>query len=129
MRVFVYGTLTDPARASAVLETWSYESAAVLKGLHRVEGTYPTLAPGGSTAGRLLRTPERDRLDAYEGVDRGLYVRESIPSDTGPIEVYIGDPDRLEAPGTWPGTGAFPDRVRHYIAANDVFVRRATPAP
>jgi hypothetical protein len=29
---------------------------ATLHGLHRVEGQYPTLAPGGSVAGRVLRT-------------------------------------------------------------------------
>lgn len=75
MQVFVYGTLTDPDRVAEVVEDWTFVGDAVLEGMHRVEGDYPTLAPGGSVAGRVLETPDVDRLDAYEGVDRGLYVR------------------------------------------------------
>lgn len=130
MDVFVYGTLVDPDRARAVLNDWTYVSDAVLDGLHRVEGTYPTLAPGGSVEGRLLRTEEVDRLDAYEGVDARLYVRVSVPSmeETGrpdaSAEVYVGDPDRLDADAAWPGDGPFLGRARSYVTEHDVTVRR-----
>ena len=50
-----------------------------------MEGTYPTLAPGGQTEGRLLVTPDVDALDAYEGVDRGLYARVSVPLRGAPV--------------------------------------------
>lgn len=51
MDIFVYGTLTDPEQAGRVLDSFEYAGDAVLSGLHRVEGTYPTLAPGGSVDG------------------------------------------------------------------------------
>lgn len=96
MYVFVYGTLTDPVRARAVLgradsgtragttepSEWEFVGEATLEGLRRLDGEYPTLVPGGSVDGRLLAVDEAglEALDAYEGVDRGLYVRVTIPS-------------------------------------------------
>jgi gamma-glutamylcyclotransferase (GGCT)/AIG2-like uncharacterized protein YtfP len=123
--VFVYGTLTDPDQAAAVLDTFEYTGEATLDGLHRVEGTYPTLAPGGSVEGRLLRTAEIKALDRYEGVDRGLYVREPIPlaASDEHVAVYIGDPEKLDAPVEWPATGEFPEQVRSYLDTSDVQVR------
>jgi len=131
--VFVYGTLTDPAVAERVLESYSFRGAAGLEGLHVVEGWYPTLAPGGRADGRLLRTDGVAALDGYEGVDRGLYVRVSVPlfdgtgtvNPGGTVEAYVGDPDRLGADVRWPGTGGFRERVRAYLARNGVRVRRS----
>jgi gamma-glutamylcyclotransferase (GGCT)/AIG2-like uncharacterized protein YtfP len=126
MEVFVYGTLTDPSTAASVLETYTYQGSATLVGLHRVDGRYPTLAPGGTTDGRLLRTPDVAALDAYEGVDRDLYVRVSLPrADTpdGRVECYVGDPAALDAPVEWPGTGPFAERVRRVCRREDVGVR------
>jgi gamma-glutamylcyclotransferase (GGCT)/AIG2-like uncharacterized protein YtfP len=123
MDVFVYGTLTSPERVTAVVDSYAFVGPAVLHGLHLVEGRYPTLAPGGEAAGRLLRTDEIDRLDAYEGVDSGLYVRASVPlTDGGEAAIYVGDPDRLGAAVDWPGSGPFADRVRAYLADADVSV-------
>ena len=111
--VFVYGTLTDPARTDAVLDDWRFDGAAVLEGCHRVEGEYPTLAPGGTVRGRLLATPDLAALDAYERVAEGLYVRVAVPLDDGGAAwCYVGDPARLAAPVDWPGEGSFADRVR-----------------
>ena len=130
MLVFVYGTLTDPDRVAAVLDDWAFEGAAELSGLHRVEGEYPTLAPGGRVDGKLLRTDEVERLDAYEGVDRGLYVRVEVPlgrtssrSDEA-VVVYVGDPDALGAPAAWPGDGPFDRRVAEYVETNGVEIRQ-----
>jgi gamma-glutamylcyclotransferase (GGCT)/AIG2-like uncharacterized protein YtfP len=105
VNVFVYGTLTAPERAGEVLgpDGFSFGPDATLVGCHRVDGAYPTLAPGGETAGRVLRTPAVERLDAYEGVDRGLYVRATVPGPDGPYAVYVGDPDRLGVDATWAG--------------------------
>jgi gamma-glutamylcyclotransferase (GGCT)/AIG2-like uncharacterized protein YtfP len=122
--VFVYGTLVEPDRVDSILDEWQYVGDAVLEGLHRVEGTYPTLAPGGRAAGRLLRTDELDRLDAYEGVESGSYVRVSVPRNDGgtPIAVYVGDPDRLGAAADWPGDGPFGSRVRAYVEDGEVSI-------
>lgn len=129
MDVFVYGTLTAPDRVGELLDSFVFVGAATLHGLHAVEGRYPTLAPGGRVAGRLLRTDEIERLDRYEGVDRGLYVRVSVPlvgGDPDEAAVYVGDPERLEADADWPGTGPFRDRVEEYVATENV---RVVPTP
>lgn len=132
MDVFVYGTLTTPEQVAQVVDSYTFVGAAVLDGLHPVEGHYPTLAPGGSVGGRVLRTDDVAALDAYEGVDRGLYVRVSVPwagaesfgSDEA-VSVYVGDPDRLDVADavSWPGRGSLADRVERYIATNSVTVR------
>lgn len=148
MDVFVYGTLTDPEQVGQVLDSFVFVGPATLSGLHAVDGAYPTLAPGGRTAGRLLRTDEIDALDAYERVDDGLYTRVTVPLDGGgdhPDEaaVYVGDPDRLDVEGEvdWGegGTGAADDevetvadasgdggdfaaRVRDFVAREDVSI-------
>ncbi len=124
MEFFVYGTLTDSETATTVLDSFEYGPPATLEGLRRVDGEYPTLLPGGSVAGRLLESDEVDRLDRYEGVDRGLYVRVSVPHGTGgAVETYIGNPDPLGVPDEWPGDGSFEQRVRAFLADTDVRVR------
>jgi gamma-glutamylaminecyclotransferase len=140
--VFVYGTLTDHDRAGAVLDEFAFRDEATLAGLHRVDGEYPTLAPGGRVSGRLLDTPYLDALDSYEGVERGLYCRIEVPlvadetaeqaaETTEQVEettcwTYVGDPDRLGAGSqvSWPGDGPFPDRVRDHVRNEAVVVRR-----
>jgi gamma-glutamylcyclotransferase (GGCT)/AIG2-like uncharacterized protein YtfP len=143
--VFVYGTLTDPETVAEVLDSYVFVGAAVLHGLHAVDGRYPTLAPGGSVGGRLLRTDAVAALDEYEAVEDGLYTRVSVPvvdnvteatdhesdgsagvaeedpGDAGEtVELYVGNPDRLGVDIDWPGTGTFPERVRQYLDAEPV---------
>ncbi|MFB6096115.1 MAG: gamma-glutamylcyclotransferase [Haloferacaceae archaeon] len=130
MDVFVYGTLTSPDRVREVLESFVFVGPAVLSGLHAVAGEYPTLAPGGEVGSRVLRTDEVAALDAYEGVDRGLYVRETVPA-TGDrfgdaVAVYVGDPDALGADAEWPGEGDFAGRVRRYLDGHRVVVSART---
>ncbi|MEF8826163.1 MAG: gamma-glutamylcyclotransferase family protein [Halapricum sp.] len=101
------------------IKEFEYEGSATLSGLHRVEGKYPTLAPGGRVEERLLRTDEIDRLDAYEGVDSGLYVRVSVPvegpGDRESAAVYVGNPTTLDAPDLWLGPESFPACVTNYL--------------
>ena len=126
MEIFVYGTLTEPERVASIVDTFVFVGAAVLDGCHPVAGRYPTLAPGGETAGRLLRTDEIDAIDTYEGVDEGLYVRvPTARSDGGTVAVYVGDPDALDVEEVidWPGPGPFAERVRRYFEAESVAVR------
>jgi gamma-glutamylaminecyclotransferase len=120
-RLFVYGTLTERSQVETLLDRFDLGPEATLRGLHRVDGQYPTLAPGGEVNGRLLETPEIGRLDAYEGVESGLYVRVSVPAAGGdPAECYVGDPEQLGADAEWPGTGSFEERVRSYLAGYEV---------
>jgi gamma-glutamylcyclotransferase (GGCT)/AIG2-like uncharacterized protein YtfP len=122
--VFVYGTLTDPAQAERVLDAVAYGGDATLRGLHRVDGEYPTLAPGGEVAGRFVRTNDVAALDAYEGVGRGLYVRVQVPvaDRAEAAAVYVGRPDRLGVAVDWPGAGPFERRVRRYVDEQAVVV-------
>ncbi|NHN60907.1 MULTISPECIES: gamma-glutamylcyclotransferase [Halorussus] len=147
MDVFVYGTLTDPEQIARVVSEFEFRGPAVLEGLHRVDGEYPTLAPGGTVPGRVLRTPEVEALDAYEGVATGLYVRVSVPlvrgesgddfagesnangdesnADTGEreVDVYVGDPDALGADVEWPAAEPFPAAVERFCRGNEVVVQ------
>ncbi|MFC7071669.1 gamma-glutamylcyclotransferase [Halovenus rubra] len=124
MECFVYGTLTDRETAATVLDSFEYRESATLSGLERVDGEYPTLAPGESVTGRILETDEVAALDRYEGVDRDLYVRLSVPLETGGfVETYVGDPEALDAPAEWPGDGSFEERVRAHLDENEVLVR------
>lgn len=136
MNVFVYGTLTDSGCAAHVLDEFAYRGDAILEGLHCVEGAYPTLAPSGEVEGRLLQTEEMAALDAYEGVDRGLYACVSVPLADEPsidasretagetVAVYVGDPEKLDARVSWPGIGPFATRVERYVCERSVCVRR-----
>ncbi|MFD1563555.1 gamma-glutamylcyclotransferase [Haloarchaeobius amylolyticus] len=133
MAVFVYGTLTDPERAATVLGDglqYEFVGRATLEGLHRVDGRYPTLAPGGSVDGRLLAVDDAglERLDRYEGIESGLYVRVAVPATSGVRDdrcwVYVGEPDRLDVDGTWPGSGPFRDCVQRVVSRRAVVVRR-----
>lgn len=132
--VFVYGTLTDPKQVSTLLDEYEFGPSVVCQGLKRADGQYPTLVPGDQVSGRLLYTPELDRLDSYEGVDRGLYCRVSLPfvdpRDTTEttVEVYIGDPIKLGVGETaqWPGSGPFEQQVNAYISANPVSLKVKT---
>lgn len=128
MDVFVYGTLTEPDRVASVVDSYAFVGAAVLEGLRPVEGRYPTLAPGGETGGRVLRTDETGALDEYEGVDRGLYVRTAVPRvGGGEVAVYVGDPERLGVGESveWPGAGSLRERVERFVRENDVRIRPA----
>ncbi len=125
---FVYGTLTEPGQVGEVVDSFVFVGPAVLDGLHAVDGDYPTLAPGGSVGGRLLRTDGYDALDAYERVDEGLYTRVSVPTGEGfdekAVAVYVGAPSRLGADATWPGDGTFSELVRRYVDRESVVIAR-----
>ena len=125
---FVYGTLTEPDQVGEVVDSFVFVGPAVLRGLHAVDGEYPTLAPDGSVGGRLLRTDAHDAVDEYERVDDGLYTRVSVPAGDGfddeTVAVYVGDPDRLGADATWPGNGTFSERVRRYVSRESVVITR-----
>jgi len=126
MDVFVYGRLLDPHEALRVIPDVTFGPNATLDGLHTVERKHPTLAPGGSAAGQLLSTEQIGALDAYEGVDEGLYVRVEVPSaDGGTVAAYVGDPDRLDSGASieWPGEGELEERVARYVDREGVVVR------
>ena len=131
MFVFVYGTLTDPERVAALLEDepgeYAFVGPAVLEGVRRADGRYPTLVPGGNVEGRLLAVdePTLARLDRYEGVDRGLYVRVAVAERDGRrVWTYVGEPERLgvDAGDAWPDDRPLRDAVRSYVTPNVTLV-------
>ncbi len=126
MLVFVYGTLTNPDQVASVVETFEFADDAVLSGLHRVDGRYPTLAPGGQTEGRLLDVPDVEPLDSYEGVERGLYARVAVPAESETVQLYVGNPNLLGVEDvSWPGDGTFEQRVERFVSEQNVTIRMA----
>ncbi|HKY61510.1 MAG TPA: gamma-glutamylcyclotransferase family protein [Gemmatimonadota bacterium] len=104
--LFVYGTLLDAGFTSSLLERRVENEPARLLDfeLLTLEGlSYPTVfeAPGEVVAGGLYRDltgEDYDRLDAYEGVHEGLYVRiesHAVAGEHGsrrdpePVFVYV----------------------------------------
>ncbi|QFU81468.1 gamma-glutamylcyclotransferase family protein [Natronorubrum aibiense] len=133
MLVFVYGTLTEPERVERLLGNgpgaYEFRGDAVLEGFHRVDGRYPTLVPGGHVEGRLLAVDDSalERLDRYEGVDRGLYARVSVPDmEQRSVQVYVGDPARLglERDASWPDAPSFRVAVRTALERSNAVLRR-----
>jgi len=129
--VFVYGTLTDDAQVAALLDSYRFVGDAVCVGFNRVDGRYPTLVPGESVSGRLLETSEIDRLDRYEGVDRGLYHRVSVSLASSlaaslsatTAEVYLAAPNVIGLGSLeeyWPGEGSFRARVDRHLGATHI---------
>lgn len=116
MRVFVYGTLTEPEQARTVDPAATFAGSAILVGADCATGRYPTLIPGdGPVEGRLLDA-DIDAVDAYESVDRGLYARVSVPVAGGDtVETYVGDPERLGVDASWPGEGSLAERASEYL--------------
>lgn len=121
MSVFVYGTLTDPERAREIDPAATFAGRATLVGAARETGRYPTLVPGdGPVEGRLLDA-DIDALDAYEGVDHGLYARVPVPvACGGTVETYVGDPDALGIDASWPGEGSLAERAAEYLREHAV---------
>ena len=88
MRLFVYGTLTDRSRLAAVVGpsiTWRVVGRASVGGALYDCGEYPALvasaASDDSVLGVLLEFDDDRalaRLDAYEGIDSGLYIRTEL---------------------------------------------------
>ncbi|WP_435359686.1 gamma-glutamylcyclotransferase family protein [Haloarchaeobius sp. DFWS5] len=131
MDVFVYGTLTESAQVDRLLDDWQFGPRVELRGCHRADGEYPTLVPGGDCRGRILQTSEMDTLDRYEGVERGLYTRVSVPWErddeavSRDVQVYVGDPERLDVaePVSWPGEGPLFERVETYCRSECTVAR------
>ena len=85
IRLFAYGTLKDPGRLAAVVGPTTRSrvlGAGRVRGILYDAGDYPALRPSRSLADSvpgLLLELDGDavlaRIDAYEGVDSGLYER------------------------------------------------------
>jgi gamma-glutamylcyclotransferase (GGCT)/AIG2-like uncharacterized protein YtfP len=85
MLLFAYGTLKDPKQLRAAVGfpvRCDIVGSGTIGGVLYDVGEYPALRPSDSPAdlvpGVLLEVDDAalDRLDAYEGVPEGLYLRE-----------------------------------------------------
>jgi gamma-glutamylaminecyclotransferase len=103
MHLFVYGTLKDPHRMAAVVGPHVHMrvvGAGTVRGVLYDAGEYPALklsaSAGDVVRGQLLELDDAalPRLDRYEGVDSGLYVRQAcdVRDDDGRVRaawVYV----------------------------------------
>jgi gamma-glutamylcyclotransferase (GGCT)/AIG2-like uncharacterized protein YtfP len=89
-RLFVYGTLKDPEALSRLLgdrDRWRAVGTGAVRAVLFDLGDYPGLvesaAPDDLVQGQVIELTEPDvglaRLDSYEGVHDGLYVRRELP--------------------------------------------------
>ncbi|MGQ0816225.1 MAG: gamma-glutamylcyclotransferase family protein [Gemmatimonadota bacterium] len=78
--LFAYGTLREKGAASSLLRDCERIGTATIGGvLYDIDGQYPALVRYGTSpvAGEIWRCPNEllASLDAYEGVDDGLFRR------------------------------------------------------
>lgn len=98
MRLFVYGTLRDPARQERVTGRRFPARPARLRDYARRDAAYPYVipSPGDVVDGLLLDDVDADalaRLDVYEDAGH-LYARRSVTVEVGDArvdcEIYVG---------------------------------------
>lgn len=113
--LFAYGTLQEAGQRDAVLRgaaTWVVGRGSVAGTLYDL-GEYPGLVAGGATRvpGTLIELADDAALtllDAYEGVEEGLYarVRTTVHLDTGDevaawVYVYLRPVDGRPRIASW----------------------------
>jgi gamma-glutamylcyclotransferase (GGCT)/AIG2-like uncharacterized protein YtfP len=112
--LFVYGTLRREGAASKLLAGCEYVGPATVGGtLYDIGGRFPALLLYGKepVRGEIWLCPfERlAQLDAYEGVERGLFRRAGLEVDGIPCWTYVAGPavareltpDRCIPAGDW----------------------------
>ena len=118
MHLFVYGTLKDSRRFAAVVGQHVHVRVighGTVRGVLYDAGEYPALRPSASAAdvvrGVVLELDDAAlvRLDAYEGVDSGLYVRRrcEVRGDDGRVQeawlyVYNRSVSGFRRIASWP---------------------------
>ena len=100
--LFVYGTLRRDGKAASVLRACEHVGTGEVGGvLYSIEGEYPALVLYGNSlvSGEIWRCPNEllGTIDAYEGVDEGLFrrvgVRVRTESQAGlPCWTYVAGP-------------------------------------
>jgi gamma-glutamylcyclotransferase (GGCT)/AIG2-like uncharacterized protein YtfP len=117
-QLFTYGTLRRGGGAHHVLEGCTFIDVSVVRGtLYDIDGEYPALMPYGHTSvpGEVWRCPAPllHRLDAYEGVDHGLFRRIGFQAGDHACWMYVAGPalSRRLTPARRIDSGRWP-RVR-----------------
>jgi gamma-glutamylcyclotransferase (GGCT)/AIG2-like uncharacterized protein YtfP len=94
--LFVYGTLREPRVAAGLLGGCQQVREATVQGTLYDLGDYPALMAYGTTpiAGAVWKCPNRvlQRLDSYEGVERGVFRRIGILVDGLGCWTYVAGP-------------------------------------
>lgn len=94
--LFVYGTLRSGGDADGLLDACERVGQGVVRGTLYNVGPYPALLLSGDdeVPGDIWRCPvERlQALDAYEGVDEGLFRRAGVQVGGHACWVYVAGP-------------------------------------
>jgi gamma-glutamylaminecyclotransferase len=95
--IFVYGTLRTGGAAHDALRGCEHVASATVPGtLYDIDGRFPALMLYGGTAvrGEVWRCPDAllPRLDAYEGVESGLFRRVGVRVGEHACWTYVAGP-------------------------------------
>ena len=95
--LFAYGTLGENGSASSLLRDCVQIAPARVGGvLYDIDGEYPALVMYGTSPveGAIWSCPTEllPSLDAYEGVDDGLFRRVGVEIDGRPCWTYVAGP-------------------------------------
>ena len=95
--LFAYGTLRDKGSSASLLRECVQVGPGQIGGvLYDIDGEYPALVMYGTSPvhGEVWRCPTDllASLDAYEGVDDGLFRRVGVEVDGTPCWTYVAGP-------------------------------------
>ncbi len=114
IHLFVYGTLRSGGGAAGLLRGCRLAGTGAVAGTLYDLGEYPALVLDGRgpVDGEVWRCPGDllDRLDEYEGVPGGLYLRTMVEVDGAECWTYVAGPrlrsmlapERRIPSGRWP---------------------------
>jgi gamma-glutamylcyclotransferase (GGCT)/AIG2-like uncharacterized protein YtfP len=114
VHLFVYGTLRSGGDAAGLLRGCRPVGTGIVAGTLYDLGAYPALVLDGRgpVEGEVWRCPADvlDRLDEYEGVPGGLYLRVRVVVEGTECWTYVGGPllgprltpERRIQSGRWP---------------------------
>jgi gamma-glutamylcyclotransferase (GGCT)/AIG2-like uncharacterized protein YtfP len=114
VHLFVYGTLRSGGGAAGLLRGCRLVGTGSVAGTLYDLGAYPALVldGGGPVEGEVWRCPAAslDRLDEYEGVPGGLYLRVRVVAGGTECWTYVAGPllgprltpERRIPSGRWP---------------------------
>ena len=85
-------------------------------------GCCDSVRPGAKLS--LFRRLKRARSDSTAVHTHNNHYETGENGSNSGVATYVGHPEKLGVEAEWPGDGPFSERVRRYVADNDVVIER-----